>query len=433
MQVQKPKQGYKKVKSLFGKHEEIPLEWELKTMREIADISAGGTPSRFRKEYWEDGTIPWLSSGEIRNNIISSSVEKITELGLSESAAKLFPKGTVLIAITGQGMTRGRTGLLDIESSTNQSVVGIIPNQNMFNKFLWYYLQNQYWELRSISQGSNQGGLNLKILGDYPITLPSKIDEQQKIASILSNVDSLINQTQKIIDQTIQLKKGLMQKLLTRGIGHIKFKKTEFGEIPINWNLVELKDLVLTYRNGIYKPDKFYGNGYPSIRMFNIVGGRIIKEKAPLLQVDEQELTDYGLLAGDIVINRVNSDYLVGKAGIVTDDLGLATFESKNIRVRLDTKKCIPNFINIFFSTQDYFKQIRSFIKTAVAQVTINQDDLNQIRIKLPSLPEQQKIASILSNVDSQIQKHQDNKKKLETLKKGLMQKLLTGQIRVKT
>ena len=66
MQVQKPKQGYKKVKSLFGKHEEIPLEWELKTMREIADISAGGTPSRFRKEYWEDGTIPWLSSGEIR-------------------------------------------------------------------------------------------------------------------------------------------------------------------------------------------------------------------------------------------------------------------------------------------------------------------------------------------------------------------------------
>jgi len=316
--------------------------------------------------------------------------------------------------------------------------IGVIKLKKEFNSnYFAYLLQSESYQkkINIMTIGSAQPVINLRELSKFILPIPSPI-EQTNIALILSNVDSLIDQTQKIIDQTIILKKGLMQKLLTRGIGHTKFKKVKwyFGkeiEIPEEWNLIELRDIVTSYKNGIYKPDKFYGSGYPSIRMFNIVDGKIIKENAPFLQVDEQELDDYGLATGDIVINRVNSDYLVGKAGIVTDDLGLATFESKNIRVRIDTRKCIPNFVNMYFSTKDYFNQIRSFIKTAVGQVTINQEDLNHIMIKLPSLKEQQKIASILSNVDSKITDLQSKKFTLQKLKKGLMQKLLTGQIRV--
>ncbi|MCA9828687.1 MAG: restriction endonuclease subunit S, partial [Nitrosopumilus sp.] len=231
--MQTPRPGYKLVKSLFGKYEEIPEEWEIMMLKDIADLSAGGTPSRFNSKYWDNGTIPWLSSGEIRNNVICDSNEKITFLGLEESAARLFPKGTVLIAITGQGLTRGRTALLDIDASSNQSVIGIICKNNIiYNLFLWYCLQNQYWQLRSISQGSNQAGLNLNLLKTYTVFSPKDIPEQQKIASILSNVDSLIDQTQKEIEQAQKLKKGLMQKLLTRGIGHTRFKKVKslFGK-----------------------------------------------------------------------------------------------------------------------------------------------------------------------------------------------------------
>ena len=206
---------FKKVPWLFGKEIEIPEDWEIKMLDDVGNLSAGGTPSRFNLEYWNNGTIPWLSSGEIRNNIITESDEKITSLGLKESASRLFPKGTVLIAITGQGLTRGRTALLSIDASSNQSVIGIICKKDViYNLFLWYYLQNEYWKLRSISQGSNQAGLNLNLLKTYQIILPS-IHEQQKIATILSNIDAQINSQTQYKDKLERLKKSLMQKLLT--------------------------------------------------------------------------------------------------------------------------------------------------------------------------------------------------------------------------
>ena len=178
------------MKWIFGKKIEIPQEWRVVKIKDIGNSSAGGTPSRSNIFYWKNGTIPWLSSGEIRNNLILTSREKITELGLKESAAKIFPRGSIMLAITGQGKTRGRTGLLGIDSSTNQSVVGIEIHDNVSNSYFWYYLQNQYSNLRSISQGSNQSGLNLKLIHNYKIFLPS-LTEQQKIASILSGVDAV--------------------------------------------------------------------------------------------------------------------------------------------------------------------------------------------------------------------------------------------------
>jgi type I restriction enzyme, S subunit len=131
-ELRESKGGYKRTELGY-----IPNEWNIAKLKQVGKLSAGGTPSRFRKEYWENGSIPWLSSGEIKNNIITTSNEKITELGLSESAAKLFPRETILIAITGQGLTRGRTALLGIDSTTNQSVVGVVHNRNIINNFFY--------------------------------------------------------------------------------------------------------------------------------------------------------------------------------------------------------------------------------------------------------------------------------------------------------
>ena len=205
---------FKKVKWLLDKEIEIPEEWRVVKIKDIGSSSAGGTPSRSNISYWKNGTIPWLSSGEIRNNLILTANEKITELGLKESATKIFPKGSIMLAITGQGKTRGRTGLLGIDSSTNQSVVGIETCDDVSNIYFWYYLQNQYNKLRSISQGSNQSGLNLKLIHNYKVFLPP-LTEQQKIASILSGVDAHIQKNQEYKEKMQILKKGLMQKLLT--------------------------------------------------------------------------------------------------------------------------------------------------------------------------------------------------------------------------
>jgi len=433
MSVQKARQGYKLVKWLFRKEIEIPEDWNLLKLKQIASVN-----SEQITENYERDEIKYIDIASIENYQITK-YENIKFDERPSRAQRIVRHNDILVSMVRpylHGFTKVPENDENLICSTG---FAIIRSKSMSNAdFIFNYVKSHLFEQIFIRQmeGMAYPAITSTVVSESLIPIPNEITERKKIGLILSNVDSLIDQTQKIIDQTIILKKGLMQRLLTRGIGHTKFKKVKwyFGneiEIPEEWNLIELRDIVTSYKNGIYKPDKFYGSGYPSIRMFNIVDGKIIKENAPFLQVDEQELDDYGLATGDIVINRVNSDYLVGKAGIVTDDLGLATFESKNIRVRIDTRKCIPNFVNMYFSTKDYFNQIRSFIKTAVGQVTINQEDLNHIMIKLPSLKEQQKIASILSNVDSKITDLQSKKFTLQKLKKGLMQKLLTGQIRV--
>ena len=120
------------------------------------------------------------------------------------------------MAITGFGMTRGKTSLLEIESTTNQSIIGIITNKKiMNNEYLWYYLQKQYWIFRNFAQGSQQPGLNLEIVKNFQIIKPSNILEQQKIASILSNVDTKIQSKEQYKEKLQRVKTSLMQKLLT--------------------------------------------------------------------------------------------------------------------------------------------------------------------------------------------------------------------------
>ena len=207
---------FKNVKGLFGKEIKIPEEWSSRQLKDISMLSAGGTPSTFVKEFWNNGTIPWISSSEVKNNRISSSDKKITKFGLENSATKLFPEGTVLVAITGFGMTRGRSAILEINATTNQSVVGIQSKKEILDgKFLWYLLQNQYWVIRNFAQGSQQPGLNLDILKKFQICIPNNISEQQKIASILSGVDAYIQKNHEYKKKMELLKKGLMQKLLT--------------------------------------------------------------------------------------------------------------------------------------------------------------------------------------------------------------------------
>ena len=134
----------------------------------------------------------------------------------------------------------------------------------------------------------------------------------------------------------------------------------------------------------------------------------------------------------DILINRVNTKELVGKAGIVEDNLGKVTFESKNIRVRLKRGICNPRFLAYFFTSFLYFRQIRSSVKTAIGQSTINQVDLNKIRVPLPSVSEQEKIITILKSAGDMLDTSRTKRVMVLDLKKGLMQKLLTGKIRVK-
>jgi len=137
--------------------------------------------------------------------------------------------------------------------------------------------------------------------------------------------------------------------------------------------------------------------------MFNIQNGKVVADGAPLLEVTPDELETYGLKAGDVLINRVNSQELVGKAGLVGPDLGPCTFESKNIRVRIQRSLGDSGFVVIALNSNAVRRQIQSLLKPAIGQATINQGDLDSLAIPFPSLPEQRHIVEYLNGVQAQV------------------------------
>ncbi len=193
----------------------IPTDWIWARLMNISQIGQGGTPSTKNKDYW-DGKISWLRSGEIRNNYIYKSENYISDVGLTNSSTIMCPQETVLLAMTGQGLTRGRCAILKINACANQSVAHMILDHNRaFNKFLFYYLRFQYWRIRSVSKGSNQAGLNVSIIKQFDVPLPP-IPEQkrivQKIESIFARIDAIEKQVGNSLIKLDLLKKSILKK-----------------------------------------------------------------------------------------------------------------------------------------------------------------------------------------------------------------------------
>ena len=195
----------------------IPVEWELVNLdnKKYFELATGGTPSTSKREYWDNGTIPWLSSGEVHNKKIKNTATKITLLGMENSNARFYPIGSVLIALAGQGKTRGTVAITEIETTSNQSISAIIPNQELFTSyFLYHQLDFRYEELRSISSGSGRAGLSLRILKTIQV-IYTDINEQKEIIKRLNQIDDFLNSNYKSLSKLSLLKSGLMQDLLT--------------------------------------------------------------------------------------------------------------------------------------------------------------------------------------------------------------------------
>ncbi len=180
---------------------------------EIAELTAGGTPSTAKKKYWENGTIPWLSSGEVHKKRVYQTDKLITDIGLNESSAKMMPKNTCLIALAGQGKTKGTVAISEIELSTNQSVAAIVPNRDLIEPYYLYHnIDSRYLDFRHITGKHNsRTGLNLKILRDFEIVYHSKV-ERESIVTKFNQLDSNID----IIESKIQSSKALQKSLINQ-------------------------------------------------------------------------------------------------------------------------------------------------------------------------------------------------------------------------
>ena len=156
----------------------------IKKINEFTTVTAGGTPSTKNSLYW-NGNIPWMNSSELNKHKIFSVEGRITQLGLANSSTKYVPKGSVLIGLAGQGKTRGTAAITYIDTCINQSIGAILPSNEHISEFLYYDLTRRYNNIRELSSGDGgRGGLNLSLLGNIEVNLPSINTQQDYIVNI---------------------------------------------------------------------------------------------------------------------------------------------------------------------------------------------------------------------------------------------------------
>lgn len=203
----------------------VPEHWKVPKIKYLATIASGGTPDRSHPEYW-NGSINWAKTGELQNSELYETEEKITELALENSSAKVFAVDTILVAMYGQGKTRGMTALLKIPSATNQACAGItIYSKDITVSYLWLFLMGAYDAIREKANGSGQPNLSGALIADFNVTLPP-VEEQinicKTIAMHLPHIDSIIKQKEAMIDRLVAYKKSLIYEVVT-GKKEVKF------------------------------------------------------------------------------------------------------------------------------------------------------------------------------------------------------------------
>jgi len=310
----------------------------------------------------------------------------------------------------------------------------VVNERKVYSNYLYFWMMQPYVKrfMVNVSAGSTVLHLNtksvLKLNGVFP-----PLPEQQKIASILTSVDEVIEKTQSQINKLQDMKKGTMNELLTKGIGHTEFKDSPVGKIPKGWEVVLLSDYieVLTdyHSNGSYEVLK------KNVTLLNSPDYAVIirttnfekKDFDNFIYLSKESyefLKKSKVLANDILMNKIANpgvSYLMPKLNMPVS-LGMNLF-----LIRVSTQVSAQYFYYYLKKNENYVKSFASGTGTE----TITKQDVRNLKILRPPLPEQQKIASILSSMDTHIEEKQRKLEQTQSLKKSLMQDLLTGKVRV--
>lgn len=387
------KRGYKETE--IG---EIPVEWEVKYAKNIFSLEYGKSlPEQLRKT----GIFPVLGSNGI--------------VGYHDQAICSSPG-----IVVGRKGSAGSVIWTDSDFYPIDTTYYTDVRSNVDKQYLYYLLVNQ--KLYTLAQKAAVPGLNRDDVYSLRLPIPT-LPEQKKIAEILSSVDEAIRATQAVIDQTKTLKQGLLNQLLTKGIGHKKFKQTEIGEIPVEWEVKELYEVSDIHRGFAFKSEDYRENGIMCFRVSNINSdGNILKNDVKYLpECFWQEYKEYQLHADDFVIVMVGAT--TGKIGRLS---GLN--EKALLNQNMWKFNHLGNIEKLFL----YFIVSRLPIRTqGGAHGFLKLDDIGKQLVAIPPLPEQNKIAELLTSIDETIRENTNNLEQLKATKSGLMQDLLTGKKRV--
>ena len=393
------------------------MKMKVVAIKSIADVSSGTTPSRRKSEYW-NGSIPWITTGELESGYVTASKECVTEKALKETALKLYHKGTVLIAMYGQGKTRGTAAVLGIDATINQACAALTMHSGC-PKFLFYQLQNSYHAIRKLSNTGNQENLNAEIIKNFKIPWPDEL-EQQKIAAILSTQDKVIELKEKLLAQKQQQKKYLMQQLLTG--------KLRLPGVNGEWMTVKLKEL-LSERN-----EK---NVEQNHRICSVAVSKGVVDQIEHLgrSYAAADTSNYGVAHyGDIIYTKSpTGDFSLGiiKQNRMRENVAVSPLYGIYKPISFSTGYLLNIYFESTINTKNYLTPIVQ--KGAKNTIAISNSAFLENKILFPmDEATRSKIAKIFELADHEIDLLQKSIEAEKQKKKALMQLLLTGKVSVK-
>jgi type I restriction enzyme S subunit len=335
-------------------------------------------------------------------------------------------EGDILISVRAPV---GEVNISNKEYCIGRGVSAIRPKEKANNFFLYYYLIFSKKKVQSVSGGSTFKAITKAQVERIKIPFP-QLSEQKAIAGILSTVDNAIQKSNELITKAEKLKKGLIRELLTKGIKHKEFKDVEIGRIPIEWNVLTLNEITGFIKDGTHTPPKRVKTGVPLLSAQNIIDGRIVRldEDTYITEEEYKKIHNkYEIQKNDVLLTIVGT---IGNSAIVDIDYKFSLQRSVAI-IRPNSQKIKPWFLHFLLQSELLQRQLLGHTKYTT-QGGIYLKELNQLKIPIPSLSEQQKIVEILLSIDEKLILEQKRKEKFETIKKGLMNDLLTGQKRIK-
>jgi len=418
------KPGYKKTALGW-----IPEEWETPFLDDITKRGSGHTPDKKHPEYWNGG-IKWVSlkdSAKLDNVFIYETESLISELGIQKSSATIHPKGTVILS---RDAGVGKSAILSEPMAVSQHFIAWQCSKKIHNHFLYLWLQFNKSEFERVAIGSTIKTIGLPYFRKLRIVLPP-LPEQIKIAQILSTWDKAITQTQQLIEAKQRLKQGLMQQLLT---GRMRFKEyiqspdiksTRFYSYPSDWAHSKIQEFAkeVSERNEdgdaltVLSCSKYSG----FVNSLEYFGKQVFSDDTSNYKVIYRH--QFGFPANHIEEGSIGLLKHVDK-GMVSPIY---------IIFDVDKTRVNPDYLYLILKSETYKHIFRSRTSASVdRRGSLRWDEFSDIRVPMPSLSEQARIVGLFESCAEVIAGFESKKEVLIKQKQGLMQKLLTGQIRVK-
>ena len=374
---------------------------------ELYKITSGGTPSRTHSEYYEDGTIPWVKTGDLKDKYLFETDEKISQLGLENSSARIYLKNTVLLAM--YGATIGATSILKIDAATNQACAAFSPREDTLPEYLYAFLESQKDKFIKDAVGGAQPNLSAGYLKTIEFKLPS-LEQQTRITRNLSKIDELLLLRKQQLAKLDELVKARFVEMFGEPVQNPNCWKTE--------NLLDLGYC----KNGMNFHRDDCGTEIHCLGVGDFKNHSTIRDvgSLPFISLNELPTSEYLLQDGDIVFVRSNGNKeLVGRCLAIYPAKIPVTYSGFCIRYRLTSNKITVSYLLRVLKADSVRKKMTG--RGANIQ-NLNQQILAQLVVPIPPLSLQNQFAAFVERVDQQKQTIQQSLEKLELMKKALMQ-----------